>query len=123
MEHLADSISGLVSIARQSHQTQQINIMHRRQKELEDSIEKIEGFCIELELQLLELTGTRKQVFEHALKKNHDLTEHKRKELEETIVMIHNQSSMTTSTPPAMPSFVNVDGSRTVESNNNMTND
>ena len=55
--------------------------MHRRQKELEDSIEKIEGFCIELELQLLELTGTRKQVFEYALKKNHDLMEHKGKSL------------------------------------------
>ena len=97
--------------------------MHRCRKELEDSIEKIEGFCIELELLLLESTGTRKQVFECALKKNHDLTECKRKELEETIIMIHNQSTMTASTPPAMPTFVNMDGSQTVESNNNMTND
>ena len=97
--------------------------MHRHPKELEDSIEKIEGFCIELELQLLESTGTRKQVFERALKKNHDLTESKRKELEETIIMIHNQSTTTTSTLPAMPNFVNVDGSWTVESNNNTTND
>ena len=96
--------------------------MHRHRKELEDSIEKIEGSCIELELQLLESTGTRKQVFKGTLKKNHDLTEHKRKELEETIVVIHNQSTLTTSTLPAMPSFVNVDGSRTVESNNKMTN-
>ena len=38
-------------------------------------------------------------------------------------VMIHNQSTTATSTPPAMPSFVNVDGSRTVESNNNTMND
>ena len=43
--------------------------MHRHQKELEDSIEKIEGLCIELELQLLELTGTRQHVFERALKR------------------------------------------------------
>ena len=97
--------------------------MHRCQKELEDSIEKIEGFCIELELQLLESTGTRKQVFEHALKKNHELTECKRKELEEAIIMIHNQSTTTTSTLPTMPTFVNVDGSQTVESNNNTTYD
>ena len=90
---------------------------------MEDSIEKIEGSCIELELQLLESTGTRKQVFEHKLKKNHDLMECKRKELEETIVMIHNQSTTTTSTLPAMPSFVNVDGSQTVGSNNKMTNE
>ena len=123
MEHLADSISGLVSVAQQSHQTQQINIMHRHRKELEDSIEKIEGSCIELELRLLGSTGTRKQVFKRALRKNHDLMEHKRKELEETIIMIHNQSTLTTSTPPTMPSFVNADGSRTVESNNKMTND
>ena len=85
--------------------------------------EKIEGSCIELELQLLESTGTRKQVFEHTLKKNHDLMERKTKEREETIIMIHNQYTSTTSTPPAMPSFVNVDGNRTVESNNKMTGD
>ena len=97
--------------------------MHRCQKELEASIEKIEGSCIELELQLLVSTGTRKQVFECALKENHDLTECKKKELEETIVMIHNQSMSTTSTPPTMPSFVNVDGSQTVESKNKMSND
>ena len=90
---------------------------------MEDSIGKIEGFCIELELQLLELTGTSKQVLEHALKKNHDLMERKRKELEKTIIVIHNQSTMTTSTLPAMPTFVNVDGSRTVKSNSNTTND
>ena len=97
--------------------------MHRCRKELEDSIEKIEGFCIELELQLLESTGTRKQVFEHALKKNQDLTECKRKELEEAIIMIHNQSTTTTSTLATMPTFVNVDGSQTVESNINTTHD
>ena len=117
------SLKILQSVARQSHQTQQVNIMYRRRKELEDSIEIIEGYCIELELQLLESTGTRKQVFECALKKNHDLMECKRKELEETIIMIHNQSTTTTSTLPARPTFVNVDGSQTVETNNNMTND
>ena len=32
MEQIADSINGLVSVARQSQQTQQINILHQRPK-------------------------------------------------------------------------------------------
>ena len=69
MEQIADSINGLVGVARQSHQTQQINILHRCQKELEDSIQTLDGPCMELELCLLEAIGMRKQVFECAFTK------------------------------------------------------
>ena len=45
MEQIADSINGLVGVTRQSHQTQQINMLHRCQKELEDSIQTLDGAC------------------------------------------------------------------------------
>ena len=64
MEPIADSINGLVSVVRQSQQTQQINILHQRQKELEDSINTLDSACMELELNLIESNGTRKHVFE-----------------------------------------------------------
>ena len=50
MEQIADSINGLVSVARQSQQTQQINILHRNRKELEDLINTLDSACMELEL-------------------------------------------------------------------------
>ena len=47
-------------------QTQQINILHQWQKELEDSINNLDSACMELELNLIESNGTRKHVFERA---------------------------------------------------------
>ena len=64
MEQIADSINGLVGVARQSQQTQQINILHQCQKELEDSINTLDSACMELEFNLIESNGMRKHVFE-----------------------------------------------------------
>ena len=61
MEQIADSINGLVYVARQSQQTQQINILHRRQKELDDAIQSLDVSCMELELKMLEETSGRKK--------------------------------------------------------------
>ena len=61
MEQIADSINGLVYVARQSQQTQQINILHRRRKELEDAIQSLDVSCMELELKMLEETSGRKK--------------------------------------------------------------
>ena len=63
-EQIADSINGLAGVARQSHQTQQINILHQCRKELEDSINTLDSAYKELELNIIESTGTRKRVFE-----------------------------------------------------------
>ena len=64
MEQIADSINGLVYVARQSQQTQQINILHRRRKELEDAIQSLDVSCMELELKMLEeISGRKKDVY------------------------------------------------------------
>ena len=92
-------------------------MLHRCQKEIEDSIQTLDGTCMELELCLLEASGMRKQVFECAFAKKGEIEE-KKKELEVTMQMITNQENRTTWTPTAMPCYVNVDGSKSVESNN-----
>ena len=61
MEQIVDSTNGLVYVARQSQQTQQINILHRRRKELEDAIQSLDVLCTELELKMLEETSGRKK--------------------------------------------------------------
>ena len=61
MEQIADSINGLVYVARQSQQTQRINILHQRRKELEDAIQSLDVSCMELELKMLEETSGRKK--------------------------------------------------------------
>ena len=61
MEQIAESINGLVGVAKQSHQTQQMNILHRRHKELEDTVQALDNSCMELELNMLEETCPRKK--------------------------------------------------------------
>ena len=66
MEEIADSINGLADVARQSDETQQINMLYRQQKELEDEIGTLEAHCMDLELHQLDERGSRKKVYEHA---------------------------------------------------------
>ena len=69
IEQIANSINGLVGVARQSQETQQINMLHRHREKLEEAIQTLDSACMELELNLLESTGTRKQVFERVFNK------------------------------------------------------
>ena len=50
IQQIANSINGLVGVARQSQTNQQIEFLHRRHKELEDMIGVLDGACVELEL-------------------------------------------------------------------------
>ena len=69
-EQIVDSINGLVSVARQSQQTQQITILHRWRKELEDAIQSLDVLCMDLELRMLEeSSGRKKDVYRRMLKK------------------------------------------------------
>ena len=69
IEQIADSINGLVSVARQSQQTQQITILHQWQKELEDAIQSLDVSCMDLELRMLEeSSGRKKDVYRQMLK-------------------------------------------------------
>ena len=121
MEQIANSINGLVGVARQSQETQQINMLHRRREKLEEAIQTLDSACMELELNLLESTGTRKQVFERVFNKKKAELDDKKTELQQIAHTIHNQENKNTSTPNAMPSFICVDGSgsgRSADNNN-----
>ena len=121
MEQIANSINGLVGVARQSQETQQINMLHRRREKLEEAIQTLDSACMDLDLNLLESTGTRKQVFERVFNKKKAELDDKKTELQQIAHTIHNQENKNTSTPHAMPSFICVDGSgsgRSADNNN-----
>ena len=61
MEQIVESINGLVGVMKQSHQTQQMNILHQRCKELEDTVQALDNSCMELELNMLEESCPRKK--------------------------------------------------------------
>ena len=91
MEQTPNSINGLVGVARQSQEMQQINMLHRRQEKLEEAIRALDSACMELELNLLESTGTRKQVFEHVFDRKKAELDDKKTELQAIAHTIHNQ--------------------------------
>ena len=104
-------VDGILSVARQSQATQQINMLHRRREKLEEAIQTLDSACMELELNLLESTGTRKQVFERVFNKKKAELDEKKAELQAIAPTIHNQENKNSSTPNVMPSFICVDGS------------
>ena len=119
MEQIANSINGLVGVARQSQEMQQINMLHRRREKLEEAIQTLDSACMELELNLLESTGTRKQVFERVFNKKKAELDDKKTELQAVAHTIHNQENKNSSTPNVMPSFICVDGSGSGQSADN----
>ena len=56
IQQIADSINGLVGVAKQSQTNQQIDFLHHRRKELllEDMIGDLDGSCVELELKIVD---------------------------------------------------------------------
>ena len=57
IQQIVESINGLVGVARQSHETQQLNMLHSQRKQLEDYITKLDESCIDLELKCLDSIG------------------------------------------------------------------
>ena len=130
MEQIAESINGLVGVAMQSHQTQQMNILHQRHKELEDTVQALDNSCMELELNMLEETCPRKKkVYWKMLEKKEEV-EQNRNELEQTTQSIHNHqesivtttTGTATATPVAMSHYVNVDGTMNIDNGNSSSN-
>ena len=66
---------------------------------------------MELELNLLESTGTRKQVFKCVFNRKKAELDDKKTELQAIMHAIHNQENKNSSTPNVMPSFRCEDGS------------
>ena len=79
IQQIADSINGLVGVARLSHETQQMNMLHLRRKQLEDCITKLDESCMDLELKCIDSSGSRKKLFQKALKKKQTEMEVKKK--------------------------------------------
>ena len=69
IQQIAASINGLVGVAQQSQQTQEIQMLHIRQKELEDTIEYLEASSMEMEMKSCDKTGTKKKLLGKALLK------------------------------------------------------
>ena len=57
IQQITDSINGLVRAAKQSQTNQQLDFLHRRCKELEDTIGVLDSACVELELKILDKMG------------------------------------------------------------------
>ena len=109
IQQIANSINGLVGVAKQSQHMQERQMLYARRKELEDTIKDLEGSAMELEIKSLDETGIKKELLEKAvLKKKNDILA-KQKELGETI---HSIRCNTEGTPSAvnssMPRFVNL---------------
>ena len=119
MEQITNSINGLVGVARQSQEMQQINMLYLCREKLEEAIQTLDSACMELELNLLESTGTRKQVFEHVFNRKKAELDDKKTELQAITHTIHNQENKNSLTPNVMPSFICVDGSGSGQSADN----
>ena len=57
IQQIADSINGLVGVVKQGQTNQQVDFLHRRRKELEDTIGVLDNACVDLELKILDETG------------------------------------------------------------------
>ena len=73
IQQIAASINGLVGIAKQSQHTQERQMLYACRKELEDTIKDLDGSTLELEIESVDETGTKKKLLENAvLKKKND---------------------------------------------------
>ena len=54
IQQIAESIDRLVCVARQSHETQQLNMLHSQRMQLEDNTTKLDESCMDLELKCLD---------------------------------------------------------------------
>ena len=57
IQQIADSINGLVGVAKQSQTNQQIDFLHHCHKELEDMIGVLDGASVEFEYKILDELG------------------------------------------------------------------
>ena len=110
IQQIAASINGLVGVARQSQQTQEVQLLHIHRKELEDTIEYLEVSSMELEMKICDKTGTKKKLLGKALlKKTKDLKTRKNV-LAETMKLIeqHHTDGTPSVMQNSMPCFVGI---------------
>ena len=110
IQQIAASINGLVGVAQQSQQTQEIQMLHICRKELEDTIEYLEASSMELEIKSLDKTGTKKKLLGKALLKKKKDLKMKQNELAETTKLIdrHTTEGTLSVMQNSMPPFVGI---------------
>ena len=81
IQQIADSINGLMGVAKQSQTNQQVNFLHHRRKELEDTIGVLDSACVDLALKILDEIGKRRLVYKKALSKNMQELDSQKEEL------------------------------------------
>ena len=108
IQQIADSINGLVGVAKQSRINQQIDFLHRHRKELEDTIGALDSACEDLELKVLDNTGKRRLVYKKALSKNMQELDGKKEELDDNKRKLEKLIDKTTPQKCNMPRFVNM---------------
>ena len=110
IQQIATSINGLVGVARQSQQTQEIQMLHVRRKELEDTIEYLEASSMEMEMKSCDETGTKKKLLGKALQKKKKDLKMRQSELAQTKRLIerHHQEGTPSVTQDSMPRFVGI---------------
>ena len=110
IQQIAASINGLVGVAQQSQQTQEVQMLHICRKELEDTIEYLEVSSMELEMKICDETGTKKKLLGKALqKKTKDLKMRKNELAETTKLIEHHHIDGTPSVmQDSMPCFVGI---------------
>ena len=110
IQQIAASINGLVGVARQSQQTQEIQMLHVCRKELEDTIEYSEASSMEMEMKSCDETGTKKKLLGKALLKKKKDLKMRQNELAQTKRLIerHHQEGTPSVTQDSMPRFVGI---------------
>ena len=105
IQQIAASINRLVGVARQSQQTQEIQMLHVRRKELEDTIEFSEASS--MEMKSCDETGTKKKLLGKALLKKKKDLKMRQNELAQTKRLIERQHQEGTPsvTQDSMPRF------------------
>ena len=121
IQQIAASINGLVGVARQSQQTQEIKMLHVHRKELEDTIEYLEASSMEMEMKSCDKTGTKKKLLGKALLKKKKDLKMRQNELAQTKRLIeqHHQEGTPSVMQDSMPRFVGI----AQETNNELDDD
>ena len=110
IQQIAASINRLVGVARRSQQTQEIQMLHVRRKELEDTIEYLEASSMEMEMKSCDETGTKKKLLGKALLKKKKDLKMRQNELAQTKRLIerHHQEGTPSVMQDSMPRFVGI---------------
>ena len=97
-------------MARQSQQTQEVQMLHVHRKELEDTIEYLKASSMELKMKICDETEAKKNLLGKALQKKTKDLKTRKNELAETTKLIehHHMDGTPSMMHHSMPHFVGI---------------